>query len=74
MKELYCRGTGGIQCIIRLDVVKVFAIFTEKETVKEGLKDNLDVTLQRFTEDSGKCRWCHRLKRVARSHFGSEQS
>lgn len=30
---------------------KVFAIFTEKETVKEELKDNLDVILQRFTED-----------------------
>jgi len=41
-----------LQSISRLSVVKVFSIFTEKETVKEGLKDNLDVTLQRFTEDS----------------------
>lgn len=43
-----------LQCISRLDIVKVFVVFTEKEPVKEGLKDNLDVTLKRFTEDSGK--------------------
>lgn len=35
-----------LQCISRLDIVKVFVVFTEKEPVKEGLKDNLDVTLQ----------------------------
>lgn len=34
-----------LQHISRLDVAKVFVIFTEKE---EGLKDNLDGTLQRF--------------------------
>lgn len=34
-----------LQHISRLDVARVFAIFTEKE---EGLKDNLDRTLQRF--------------------------
>lgn len=50
-------------------IATILAIFTEKQ---EGLKDNLDITLQRFRGLRKKCSWCHRLKRIVRNHFDSE--